>query len=108
MVRVFRDQGRRNRADAGYVLQADRIFTPEKRQQGFVPIVVCNREGEWVTVGLQNFEQDDDQSLKPMSKDGSSRLVALAASPKTRSRAGAVQQITYPISASFLPVITST
>jgi hypothetical protein len=68
LAREFRDHVKRNPVDADYTLYADYIFNPAKWEQGFVHFVVCNRQGEWVIVDMQNSHHPDYQSIKPKSR----------------------------------------
>jgi hypothetical protein len=75
LAREFREYARGNPAAADYVLYADFAFNPQHWQNGYVHFIVCDRQGEWVIVDLQNSEQEDYQSMKPTSKEGCSRLL---------------------------------
>lgn len=75
LAREFRDYAKRNPADADYALYADYVFNPENWEQGFVHFVVCDREGEWVIVDMQNSHKPDYQSVKPTSREGCDRLL---------------------------------
>ena len=74
LAREFRDYAKKNPSDADYVLYADYIFTPN---WDFVMVhfVVCDRQGEWVIVDLQNSHHPDYQSINPKSKEDCNRLV---------------------------------
>jgi|GEM_PF-1374669 len=75
LAREFRDYVRENPLDADYALYADCVFNPRWWEIGYVHFVVCNRQGEWVIVDMQNSHHADYQGLKPTSKDGYSRLM---------------------------------
>lgn len=75
LARDFREYCRKNPTDADYVLYADYVFNPERWQQGFVHFVVCDRNGEWVIVDLQNSHHPDYQSVKPTSREDCNRIL---------------------------------
>jgi|GEM_PF-525650 len=68
LAREFRDYVKKNPTDADYVLYADYRFNPEHWEQGFVHLIVCDRNGEWVITALQNSHHPNYQSIKPTSK----------------------------------------
>jgi hypothetical protein len=75
LAREFRDYSKKNPLDADYVLYADYVFHPENWEQGFVHFVVCDREGEWVIVDMQNSHKPDYQSVKPTTREACDRLL---------------------------------
>jgi hypothetical protein len=75
LAREVREYARKNPADADYVLFADYVFNPRQWEQGFVHFVVCDREGEWVIVDMQNSHHPDYRSIKPVSKEDCSKLL---------------------------------
>jgi len=75
LAREFRDYARKNPANADYVLYADYAFNPLSWEQGFVHFIVCNREGEWVIVDMQNSHHGDYRSIKPTSREGCDKLL---------------------------------
>ena len=75
LAREFRDYARKNPMDADYALYADYGFTPNNWEQGFVHFIVCNRQGDWVIVDMQNSHHPDYQSVKPTSSQGCDALL---------------------------------
>jgi hypothetical protein len=75
LAREFRDYARKNPPDADYVLYADYVFNPQNWEQGCVHFVVCDRQGEWVVVDMQNSHHPDYRSLKPASREGCDKLL---------------------------------
>jgi len=75
LAREFRDYARKNPTDAEYVLYADYTFNPQHWEQGFVHFIVCDRQGEWVIVDMQNSHHGDYRSIKPASRDGCHNLL---------------------------------
>jgi tetratricopeptide (TPR) repeat protein len=75
LAREFREYVRGTPPGADYALYADYAFDPQARQVGFVHFVVCDRNGEWVVVDLQNSLQPDFQSVMPTSITGCNMLV---------------------------------
>ncbi len=72
---AFREKCKKNPIGSDYVLFADYAFNPERWEQGFVHFVVCDRNGEWVIVDLQNSHQPEYQTIKPTSIEGCSKLI---------------------------------
>jgi hypothetical protein len=68
LAREFRDFVRTNPPAADYALYADYVFNPQNAEQGFVHFVVCDRQGEWVIVDLQNSHHPDYQSIGIISR----------------------------------------
>lgn len=77
LAREFREYSKKNPAGADYALYADYGFNPEQGEQGFVHFVVCDRNGEWVIVDMQNSHHPDYQSVKPKSSEDCNRLLVL-------------------------------
>jgi serine/threonine protein kinase len=75
LARSFQGYVRQTHPDADYLLLADYSYYPERWEIGLVHFVVCNRQGDWVIVDLQNSEQQDYQAIKPTSSAACSRLV---------------------------------
>jgi hypothetical protein len=75
LAREFRDFVRTNPPAADYALYADYVFNPQNSEQGFVHFVVCDRQGEWVIVDLQNSHQPDYQSIGVISRDRCDQLL---------------------------------
>jgi hypothetical protein len=75
LAREFRDYARKNPPEADYVLYADYVFNPQNWEQGCVHFVVCDRQGEWVIVDMQNSHHPDYQGLKPASREGCDKLL---------------------------------
>lgn len=75
LAREFRDYNRTNPTDADYTLYADYVFNPNNWEQGYVHFIVCNHQGEWVIVDMQNSHHPDYQSVKPTSSQGCDTLL---------------------------------
>ncbi len=75
LAREFRDHLRKNPPDADYVLYADYAFNPQRWEQGCVHFVVCDRNGEWVIVDMQNSHHPDYRSIKPTSREGCDEIL---------------------------------
>ena len=75
MAREFGGYVKQNPPDTDYVLYADYLFTPDYWDRGMVHFVICDRQGEWVILDLQNSDHPDYQSIKPTSKEGCSKLL---------------------------------
>ena len=75
LAREFREYVKKNPVDADYVLYAECLFNPQNWEQGMVHFVVCDRQGEWVIVDMQNSHHPDYQSIKPVSKQDCYRLL---------------------------------
>ena len=75
LAREFRDYVRAHPPAAGYALYADYVFNPQNAEQGFVHFVVCDRQGEWVIVDMQNSHQPDYQSIGIISRDRCDQLL---------------------------------
>jgi hypothetical protein len=75
LAREFRDYVRAHPSAAGYALYADYVFNPQNAEQGFVHFVVCDRQGEWVIVDLQNSHQSDYQSVGIISSERCDQLL---------------------------------
>ncbi len=75
LAREFRDYSKKNPPDADYILYADYAFNPQNWEQGFVHFVVCDRNGDWVIVDMQNSHQSDYQNYKPISREDCDKLL---------------------------------
>lgn len=75
LAREFREYVRKNTPQEDYALCADYVFTANHWKQGYVHVVVCDRQGEWVLVDLQNSHQSDYQGIRPTSKQDCDRLL---------------------------------
>ncbi|MDP4281301.1 MAG: hypothetical protein Q8867_04050 [Bacteroidota bacterium] len=75
LARDFRDYIKKNPKEADYVLYADYTFNPQNWQQGYVHFVICDRNGEWVIVDMQNSLHPDFQGIKPKSGEGCDKLL---------------------------------
>ena len=75
LAREFRDYVRAHPPAADYALYADYVFNPQNAEQGFVHFVVCDRNGEWVIVDMQNPHQPDYQSVGIISRDRCDQLL---------------------------------
>jgi hypothetical protein len=73
--REVRDYAKKNPTGA-YTLYADYGFNAQRWEQGFVHFVVCDPQGEWVIVDMQNAHQPDYQTIKPTSWQGCDKLLA--------------------------------
>jgi tetratricopeptide (TPR) repeat protein len=72
---AFREYCKNNPAASDYALYSDCAFNPERWEQGFVHFVVCDRDGEWVIVYMQNSMRSEYQSVKPTSIEGCNKLL---------------------------------
>ncbi len=75
LAREFRDYIRAHPPAADYALYADYVFNPQNAEQGFVHFVVCDHNGEWVIVDMQNPHQPDYQSVGIVSQDRCDQLL---------------------------------
>jgi serine/threonine protein kinase len=74
MATSFRAWVREARPDADYIMFVDCAYTPGRWEQGFVHLVVCDRNGEWAVADLENSEHPDYQAVKPTSSEACGRL----------------------------------
>jgi len=75
--REVRDYARKNPPGAGYyTLYGDYVFNAQQWEQGYVHFVLCDPQGEWVIVDMQNSHQSDYQVVKPTTWQGCDRLLA--------------------------------
>lgn len=70
----FRDYVKKNPPDTDYVLYADYIFFPDNWNLFALHFIVCDRQGEWVILDLQNSDLPDFQSINPDSKEDCNTL----------------------------------
>jgi hypothetical protein len=75
LAREFRDFVRTHPPAADYALYADYAFNPQNADQGFVHFVVCDRQGEWVIVDMQNSHQPDYQTVGIISRERCDQLL---------------------------------
>jgi len=75
LAREFRGFVRTNPPAADYALYADYVFNPQNAEQGLVHFVVCDRQGEWVIVDLQNSHHPDYQSIGIISREHCDQLL---------------------------------
>jgi hypothetical protein len=75
LAREFRDFVRVHPPAADYVLYADYAFNPQNAEEGFVHFVVCDRNGEWVIVDMQNSHHPDYRSIGIISRDRCDQLL---------------------------------
>jgi hypothetical protein len=75
LARQLREYVKKNPPLADYVLCADYRFNAQNWERGFGHFVVCDRQGEWVIVDLQNAHHPDYQSIKPTSKERCEELL---------------------------------
>ena len=64
-----------NPGDADYALAVDYGFNPNKWEQGYAHFVLCDRQGEWVVVDMQNSHHKDYKAIKPTSALDCERLI---------------------------------
>ena len=76
MARGFRDHVRTAGIDADYGLLAEYLLNAEAREVLAVNFVLCDAEGEWVVVDLQNSHHEDFTSIAPETLACCNRLVA--------------------------------
>jgi hypothetical protein len=75
LAREFRDFVRTHPPAADYALYADYAFNPQNADQGFVHFVVCDRQGEWVIVDMQNSHHPDYQRVGIISRERCDQLL---------------------------------
>ena len=75
LAREFKKYTKEHPVVADYALYANYGYNPEQWEQGFVHFVVCDRNGEWVIVDLQNSHHPGYQSVKPRSRADCNRLL---------------------------------
>jgi formylglycine-generating enzyme required for sulfatase activity len=75
MANEFRDYVKKNPPDTDYVLYVDYVFFPQNWVLFMLHFVVCDRQGEWVIVDMQNSDHPDFQSIVPASKEDSNKLL---------------------------------
>ncbi|QEG35959.1 hypothetical protein [Bythopirellula goksoeyrii] len=75
LAREVRDYVRQHPPETDYVLCADYVFNPQNWEQGIVHFVVCDRQGEWVLVDMQNSHHKDYQAVRPTSQADCDRLL---------------------------------
>lgn len=75
LAREFREVVKKIPVDADYVLYADYRFNPQHWEQGFVHLIVCDRNGEWVVTAIQNSHHPNYQSIKPTSKEDCDQIL---------------------------------
>jgi hypothetical protein len=75
LARGFRDFVKTHPPAADYALYADYAFNPQNADQGFVHFVVCDRQGEWVIVDMQNSHHPDYQSIGIISRERCDQLL---------------------------------
>ena len=75
MARAFREQVRKNPPDTDYALYADCFFLPQSQDLFMLHFAVCDRQGEWVIVDMQNSDHPDFQSIAPRTREDSARLL---------------------------------
>ena len=75
LAREFKKYNKKHPVGADYALYADYGYNPDQWEQGFVHFVVCDRNGEWVIVDLQNSHHPGYQSVKPRSRADCNRLL---------------------------------
>lgn len=81
-----------NRPDGDYVLAVDYAFNPSKWEQGYVHFVLCDRDGEWVLVDLQNSHQRDYKAIKPTSAPDCERLLLKRVESRLAEGAGSTRK----------------
>jgi len=75
LAREFRAFVRANPPATDYAIYADYVFNPQNSEQGLVHFVVCDRQGEWVIVDMQNSHHPDYQSIGIISRDRCDQLL---------------------------------
>ncbi len=75
LARSLRAQVKKNPPAADYVLAIDYRFNPNNWERGFLHFVICDRQGEWVFVELQNSHHPDYQAIKPVSAEDGEKLL---------------------------------
>lgn len=75
LAREFREHARKNPVDADYVLYADYRFNPQMWEAGFVHLIVCDRQGEWVIADLRNSHHPDYQRVKPTCREDCDKIL---------------------------------
>ncbi|QEG34766.1 hypothetical protein [Bythopirellula goksoeyrii] len=73
--REVREYVRQHPPETDYVLCADYVFNPQNWKQGYVHLIVCDRQGEWVIVDMQNSHHKDYQEIEPTSQGDCDRLL---------------------------------
>jgi hypothetical protein len=73
--RAAREYARQKSSDSDYVLFADYWLRPRDRRVHAVHFVVCNRDGDWVIVDLQNSHKEGFQRINPKTLEDCDRLV---------------------------------
>ena len=75
MAKEFRSHLKSNHQDGDYFLYTDYVFTKDNWQAGYVHFILCDRQGEWVIVDLQNSNMPDYISIKPTSAEDCNRIL---------------------------------
>ena len=75
LARELREYVQKNPPPADYVLCADYRFNAQNWERGYVHFAVCDRQGDWVIVDLQNTHHPDYQSIKPTSTERCEELL---------------------------------
>ena len=87
IARAFQDFLRKNPPAADYALLADYgngRTLDGKTEVGGVQFVLCDRNGDWVVVGLQNSHHSGFQRIAPKSPDDCNRVVGEALKNRLR------------------------
>lgn len=74
--RGLRAHLRQHPVDADYVIMADYGIDAERGERGYVHVVVCDRQGEWVAVDWQNSHHADYRSVAPKTTADSDRVAS--------------------------------
>lgn len=76
MADSFRNYIRDHKPNTEYVLYADYMLNPQEEPKVlFVHFVVCDKNGEWAIVDLQNNHHTDFKSINPQSREDCDQLV---------------------------------
>ncbi len=74
--RDVRDVARKKPAGPNYTLYADFAFNPQRWDQGFVHFVLCDPQGEWVIVDMQNARDSDYRAVMPTNWQTCDQVIA--------------------------------
>ena len=77
LAQSFRQHVRNNAIDGDYALYAQYMVESESGEAHAVHFVVCDAEGDWVVVDLQNSHKPDFQALAPLTEEKCDGLVVI-------------------------------
>lgn len=95
MAGEFRDYVKKSPPNTDYALYSDYMFTP-KWEFVMVHFVVCDQQGEWVILDLQNAHHPDYQSINPKSEKDCNKLVVKRLESWLRAEATATPMASVP------------